>query len=274
MDRKEYNNQHNDAKGYYNSRAAQFVKDYLYGNQRVLAAMKFAISQLGHRSQIHRLLDIGCGLGWTTFEMARHFPHADVQGLDMSDKLMELAKRLFHLPNLTYGKVDVLSPDVLPFKETLFDVILLIDVYEHVPQNLRPVFHDMINRMLMAKGTIIITIPSPGHQANLYSKQPDDLQPVDEVVTLMDLLTFADNIGANLHHFSYQNIWETDDYVHVALTRGQPIETSNERIVGLRIEMQLTRMIRVWRYAYEFAPSATEIAVRLYRKLTKRLPRL
>lgn len=272
MHKGEHDNPYTDAREYYNTRSAQFVKDYLYGNQRVVAAIKFAIGQIGHRSPTHRLLDIGCGLGWTTFEVARHFPNAEAQGIDMSDKLIDLAQRLFHLPNLTYNKVDVLGPDVLPCMEEKYDAILLIDVYEHIPEALRPVFFDRMNSMLSESGIIIMTIPSPEHQTHLYAKQPDDLQPVDEVVTLRDVLIFADNMGSKLHHYSHQNIWSTHDYVHIALTRAQATEISYQRSVRVRTEMPLKRMISVWRYAFEYAPPVTEMVIRLHQKITKRPP--
>ncbi|MFZ4632814.1 MAG: class I SAM-dependent methyltransferase [Saprospiraceae bacterium] len=270
MQAREYDNQDNTARAYYNARSAQFVKDYLYGNQRVVAAVGFAVRQLNHNQPIHRLLDIGCGLGWTTFEMARHFPNAHVQGLDSSDGLIDLAQRLFHLPNLMYQSADVLSLDYDQFIDGFFNAILLIDVYEHIPKDQRTVFHNLINRILSATGTVIITIPSPGHQARLYNNHPEALQPVDEVVDHRDIFTFAESIGANLHHFAHISIWNPHDYVHIALTREQTAETNDKHLVYHRMETRLSRTFRVLRHASECIPSVTEMTIRIYQKIIGR----
>jgi cyclopropane fatty-acyl-phospholipid synthase-like methyltransferase len=271
MQVREYNNQDiNATRAYYNARSAQFVKDYLYGNQRVVAAVGFAVRQLGHNQPIHRLLDIGCGLGWTTFEMARHFPNARVHGVELSDGLIDLAQRLFHLPNLTYQTADVLGLNHDQLENGFFNAILLIDVYEHIAKDQRSVFHNLINRILSSTGTVIITIPSHRHQAHLYDKYPEALQPVDEVVNHRDILFFADSIGANIHHFEHVSIWKPHDYVHVALTREQTAEKNDNLLVYQRMETPLGRIFRVCRHASEYMPSLREMVIRIYIKINRR----
>jgi trans-aconitate methyltransferase len=61
------------------------------------------------------LLDIGCGDGKITVEIAKHLPNGKVVGIDSSEQMITLAKTSFHnLPNITFQHADAQN---LPFQD-------------------------------------------------------------------------------------------------------------------------------------------------------------
>ncbi len=68
------------------------------------------------------LLDMGCGNGRISAEIARYLPQGAVLGIDSSQEMIDSAKTNFpqvHFPNLTFKKVDIHEMDF----ENQFDVV-------------------------------------------------------------------------------------------------------------------------------------------------------
>src|SRR5205809_7855039 len=57
------------------------------------------------------VLDIGCGDGKITAEIARLVPHGRVLGIDRSEEMIALAMRLIQLPNTTFRILDAQGLD-------------------------------------------------------------------------------------------------------------------------------------------------------------------
>ncbi|MDR1806942.1 MAG: methyltransferase domain-containing protein [Propionibacteriaceae bacterium] len=76
------------------------------------------------------LLDIGCGEGWITRDLARLVAPGQVVGVDLSAKVIHLAQAGGDIPdNLTFLVADVYD---LPFDAATFDVTHLHQVLHHV----------------------------------------------------------------------------------------------------------------------------------------------
>jgi len=60
-----------------------------------------------------RILDVGCGDGKVTAEIARAVPHGSAVGVDASLQMIEFATKAFELPNLDFRVVDAreIKPD-------------------------------------------------------------------------------------------------------------------------------------------------------------------
>jgi demethylmenaquinone methyltransferase/2-methoxy-6-polyprenyl-1,4-benzoquinol methylase len=68
-----------------------------------------------------KVLDLCTGTGGIATLIARNVPSAQVTGVDVSEKMLEIARRRgAGLPNLKFEKADVLS---LPFQDRTFDVV-------------------------------------------------------------------------------------------------------------------------------------------------------
>lgn len=81
------------------------------------------------------LLDIGCGAGFLSNELASD-PRLDITGIDLSSPSLEIARH--HDPS---GRVQYLRADAysLPFENETFDVICAMDFLEHVEEPFRVV---------------------------------------------------------------------------------------------------------------------------------------
>ncbi len=199
---------------YYNNYVNKLLIDYVGGNPRIIAAIKKAQRWVPQNAK--SILDIGCGIGWTTHELAYHRGQSKVLGVDLSPDLIRTAKTLFQLNNLSYDVHDLTEMKL----GGAFDAVVMIDVYEHIAVSDRRVFHGALANIMKPNfGRLIITCPSVYHQAYLRNHVKDDLQPIDEDVDLSALLMVASDIGAELIHFEYINVWSSYDYIHVVMDR-------------------------------------------------------
>jgi ubiquinone/menaquinone biosynthesis C-methylase UbiE len=97
------------------------------------------------------VLDIGCGSGYMTYQMAYH--GATAYGTDiikMDDK---------YIPGNLRGKVTFIQTDgeTMPFEENFFDVILLSEVITQVPELKK--FMAELKRIIKPDGRLVIVQP-------------------------------------------------------------------------------------------------------------------
>ncbi|MGH8545285.1 MAG: methyltransferase domain-containing protein, partial [Gammaproteobacteria bacterium] len=203
-------------RAFYDDFSRRLLADYVHGNPRIEAALAHVIRSIPPKAK--RVLDIGCGIGWTTFEIKRHFPDADVVGIDLSSESIAIARRLFDAEGARFEVADVTDSRWRP--GGAYDAIVLCDVYEHVPDSARPKFDRTLAGLLAETGVVILTFPSAQHQEHLAHHDPGGLQPVDETITQHTLNTLATTVGGSVQSFRPVRIWNTDDYVHATLVRG------------------------------------------------------
>jgi len=110
-----------------------------------------------------KLLDIGCGDGRFISLVSPFNKEKAYWGYDLSEPAILLAKGL----NYHHKNVKFISGD---FAETsnMFDVITLIEVLEHIPDNQTEAFVDKIYEKLKPGGSLIVTLPS----INIYPVKP------------------------------------------------------------------------------------------------------
>lgn len=202
---------------YYNARVAGKLADFTDFNPRIEAAIETIAEWSPLRPK--RVLEIGCGIGATSWRMARAWPDAEVIGNDISHGSVEVAKACFRAPNLRYvaGAADA---DALP---GVFDLVVMMDVYEHVPPAERPVLHGFVSAALAAEARVIMTVPTPAMQAWLRRDHPDAIQPVDEDIDLGVAETFARETKTELVHYRQVGVWRYADYAHLVFGRFRPV---------------------------------------------------
>lgn len=96
------------------------------------------------------ICDLGLGTGVLLKELS---PLGEVYGLDQSDVALEYAKSR-GLENVYIGNL----PDQVPFPENNFDLVLLLDVVEHVKKDSEAVRRAL--SLLRRKGILICTVPA------------------------------------------------------------------------------------------------------------------
>lgn len=94
------------------------------------------------------ILDVGCGTGKNADYFSKF---GNVFGLDASQKAIKFCKKR-GLKNILLG-----SAEKMPFKKNQFDVLLMLDVLEHIDDKKSL---DESFRVLKKTGLIIITVPA------------------------------------------------------------------------------------------------------------------
>ena len=212
--------QANEVRAFYDEHIVHKVADFVDGNRRVDAAWH-TIQQWAPAAP-RRILEIGCGLGAMAWRMASRWPEARVIGIDISPRSIEFASKLFELPNLSFsgGRIEELALD------GGFDLIVLVDVYEHIADNEKPAFNASLAPLLAPDGRIILTFPTPAYQRLLRNESPEKLQPVDEEIELATLQGLAAATATTLLMYREHNVWISGDYAHTVLGRrdaGRPV---------------------------------------------------
>jgi 2-polyprenyl-3-methyl-5-hydroxy-6-metoxy-1,4-benzoquinol methylase len=131
-----------------------------------------------------RLLDFGCGAGASTMNLARMLSETELVGIDLSEKLLTLAKA--RASHYGFGNIVFLqspSSDTLPANIGTFDFILFSAVYEHLLPAERPALLAKIWSLLKPGGVLFIDqtpwrwFPFEGHTTALpfVNYLPDSL---------------------------------------------------------------------------------------------------
>jgi trans-aconitate methyltransferase len=201
-----------DVEAYYDEFSRRFPKDIVEGNRRIDCQLTLLSSAIPR--DVRAVLVIGFGSGQAAHHVATIARQATITAVDISSENLRIAAALFAHPRIQYRKLDV-TTDTL---EGTYDLVFLPDVYEHIPLTSRPALHETLDRLLAADGRCILTLPSPGHQA-LLAGGGEGLQPVDETVTLDDLVTLARDVHGTLTYFNSISVWGANDYVHAVIER-------------------------------------------------------
>ena len=122
-----------------------------------------------------RILDFGCGAGASSIILARMFPDAEIVGIDLSEKLLYLAKeraKFYQYDNISF----YCNPDgkTLPKDLGNFDYIILSAVFEHLLPDERKTVLKIIWSMLKPDGIFFLNqtpyrfFPFEGHTTRLF----------------------------------------------------------------------------------------------------------
>jgi ubiquinone/menaquinone biosynthesis C-methylase UbiE len=99
-----------------------------------------------------KVLDVGCGNG-RLYELLKE-KTIDYQGVDFSEKLIEIAKKRY--PQFKFQVADAFN---LPFPASFFDKVFSVAVFHHIPSyGLRMKFLKEMKRLLRPEGHILLTV--------------------------------------------------------------------------------------------------------------------
>ena len=138
-----------------------------------------------------KILDIGCGSGL----MLNHLKKiGHTYGMDMSDEAIKFSKEIFN------GKVEKGSmPDNIPFENVYFDLIILLDVIEHIDQDAASLV--AIRDRLIPGGKAIITVP-----ANMFLWSDfDEINQHKRRYSISELRWKLTEAGFKIEKISYYN---------------------------------------------------------------------
>jgi SAM-dependent methyltransferase len=219
---------------YYDKRAGEKLRDFTHFNPRIEAA----IQTLAEWAPVNprRVLEIGCGIGATSWRMARAWPQAEVIGADISPASIDVARACFRLPNLYY----YVGPIEQGALEGKFDLILMMDVYEHIAPADRSGLHAALKNILADDARFVLTFPTPTLQNYIAANSPQDLQPVDECIGYDEITVLTGETATQMVFYRKTGVWHYGDYAHLVLARYRGMTE-----VKLREYVHPSRLVRV-----------------------------
>ncbi len=141
-----------------------------------------------------KILDLGCNYGSLIFNLYS-IGYQNVYGIDINPDSIEKGKNNY---SLIADKLNVHQPGTTPFYNNEFDVILMFDVIEHVP-NIKTFIKNEVWRILKPGGLFIfqtpnklINIPWEIISKKSWTKWKEYHCSLQTIFTLQQLLSNAD----------------------------------------------------------------------------------
>jgi ubiquinone/menaquinone biosynthesis C-methylase UbiE len=107
-----------------------------------------------------KILDLGCGKGYITAEIKKHYPKVEVSGLDYSLSAIDFAAQNFK--EIDFCVANAFNP---PYARNYFDLVVCNNLWEHVPDPLNLL--EKIRKITKPGGFLIVSTPSRYRIGNL-----------------------------------------------------------------------------------------------------------
>jgi 2-polyprenyl-3-methyl-5-hydroxy-6-metoxy-1,4-benzoquinol methylase len=117
-----------------------------------VSAMEFVLDKVADLRP-RSVADVGTGDGRLVRELVLSLPGALVTGIDYSARAIQLAQALN--PNLDFRCLDIIGDTT----EGRFDVVTLVEVFEHIPPDLTQPFVAALRALVNDDGTLLVTVP-------------------------------------------------------------------------------------------------------------------
>lgn len=120
-----------------------------------VSSIEFLLSRTGLEA-LETVVDIGCGDGRLSRELALAYADCQVTGIDYSEKAIGLASAMNpDVENLTFRSIDITGSHGLG----RFDTAMLVEVFEHIPLAETGKFMSGVRGLLKDGGTLHLTVP-------------------------------------------------------------------------------------------------------------------
>jgi SAM-dependent methyltransferase len=224
-----------DVKRFYDAFSKSRMLDYRIsgGNLRLEKAWR-RVAATVRRGET--LLDLGCGIGLVAEAVARaHRGRVRVWGCDISPQNIWYAARTVDARHIGFFEADIIRDfDKVAATAGKVDVVALVDVIEHIPlEEHRRVFA-LISEVARPGARAVLTYPSPEYQAYLRENNPAELQIIDECVDIASLVEIAEENGFRLKHYSLEDVWMENQYVHAVFQRDLAVRPRITPPLGVR----------------------------------------
>ena len=120
------------------------------------ARLSLLRSRMNDISRVSRILDFGCGLGYTSKRLRSMFPAAEITGVDTSHRALETAREKNAGPGIRF-----LDARELHRASGEYDLCYVNGVFHHIPPEERPGALKIIHTALREGGTIALFENNP-----------------------------------------------------------------------------------------------------------------
>lgn len=143
------------------------------------------------------VLEIGCGIGTVSSLIIKSTPQGKFLGVDISPESIATAKKLNPQSN-----ADFIVNDMSDFTSDIqFDFIVFPDVLEHIPVEQHSRLFENVAKVCKPSTKVLINIPEPNALHWVRKNRPQDLQIIDQSLSMQDLLN-----NTYPHGFQVQSI--------------------------------------------------------------------
>jgi SAM-dependent methyltransferase len=207
-------------RAFYNQFTTERSRNYAKnGNLRTDKALARILPLVREDSQI---LEIGCGAGTVTEQIACVAGRGFVSACDISDSAIVLARNRVKATHVQFQAFDVGSQfeQLKAWLPAPVELVVMVDVLEHVPLDQHGKLFQNLAAIMQPESRMVLTFPSANYQSYLRNHRPTELQIIDETIELPHLHEVALKNGFAIKHFSLEDVWLPNQYVHCVLTRG------------------------------------------------------
>lgn len=144
------------------SAAADSYEVHAFAQRRAAEELLLLLPQ---SIQPKAVLEIGCGTGLLTRALVRRFPQSDLHAIDISDRMIEHAKRSVQSKNLTWFVADILAFET----DCVYDLIISNSALQWV-SDLKPSF-ERIYHLTAPSGLVALAIMVYGTLCELHESR-------------------------------------------------------------------------------------------------------
>ncbi len=146
----------------YFSKIYDYINPFFYSNEMRRIVVDFAKISKGDK-----VLEVGCGTGFTTEEIVRRVDEKDVYAVDLTPEQMKRALFKFRRANFLLG-----DAENLPFKDNVFDAVISAGSIEYWPNPQRGI--EEMARVTKKDGRVVILAPRKPDR-NIFRKIAESL---------------------------------------------------------------------------------------------------
>lgn len=126
------------------------------------SAGEWLLKAIHHQQTLTDALDAGCGSGAMTVQLAARLPAADINAIDISHGMLDMAVTTHEHPRVNYYEGDI---EDIPFEAKGFDLVYSNFVLQWCPQPVKALTE--MRRVLRRGGQLVLAMPGVGTLAEL-----------------------------------------------------------------------------------------------------------
>lgn len=191
-----------------------------------------------------KILEVGCGIGALTYLLSKKIKNGRLEAFDPSERSIEYALKHIQHPNVSFTASDILqfSP-----KKSPFDLLLVFDVLEHIPEDDHSKVFQRISQWMHADSFLLVNLPNPNYILYDQKHQPEQLQELDQPIFLKNLLPKIDEASLELKSFETYSVWVKEDYQFIVVRKKEEFSEQFLSADHNLFQKAISRLNREWR---------------------------